>query len=92
MKKLIFVTLFFYPLFIFSQQQIVLKSGVQFEAYIRGVQGNDLIFYQKVQEIDSKKVEIMNISSISGDFSELTLKKLNKKIRRSFLTQHTFLK
>lgn len=79
MKKLILILLFFYPILLFSQQQIVLKSGVQFEAYIRGVQGEDLIFYQKVKEIDSKKVEIMLIHSISGEFSELAVKKLAKK-------------
>jgi hypothetical protein len=80
MKKLIILALFFYPALLFAQQQVVLKSGIQFEAYIRGVQGNNLCFYQKIKEIDSKKVSIMLIRSISGEiYKSTTTKALIKK-------------
>lgn len=79
MKKLIFITLLLYPVLLFSQQNVVLKSGIQFEAYIRGVQGKALFFYNEVKEIDSRKVDIMLIDSISGDITKTTTKALIKK-------------
>jgi hypothetical protein len=80
MKKLIILVLFFYPVFLFAQQQVTLKSGERFDGYILGVRGNNLVFYQKIKEINSKKVDIMLIHSISGEiYKSTTTKALTKK-------------
>jgi hypothetical protein len=90
MKKLIILVLFFYPVFLFAQQQVTLKSGVQFEAYIRGVQGKDLIFYNEVKEIDSRKVDITLIHSISGEISKPTVPKALTKKNPEIILNSTY--
>ena len=79
MKKLIVLALFFYPVFLFAQQQVTLKSGQQFNGYIMGVRGDNLRFYQKINEIDSKEVDIILINSIAGEIDKSTKKALIKK-------------
>lgn len=70
MKKLIFLALCFYPFFLCAQQQVTLKSGQRFDGHIFKVRGNNLIFYQKIREIDSQKVDIMLVHSISGEINK----------------------
>jgi deoxycytidine triphosphate deaminase len=79
MKKLIFITLFFYPAFLFSQQQVTLKSGMQFEGFINRVSKDNLLFYQNIDEIGSKKVDISLITAIAGEFENSTKKALIKR-------------
>ena len=79
MKKLIILVLFFYPVFLFAQQQVTLKSGQQFNGNIMGVRGDNLRFYQKISEIDSKEVDIILINSIAGEIDKSTKKALIKR-------------
>jgi hypothetical protein len=89
MKKilLIFFALFFYPLFTFSQQQVELKSGQKFEGYIQGVWSGDLHFYQKISEIDSKKVDVLLVKSIAGEIDNSVKKNLIKKNPEIFFVE-----
>ncbi len=78
MKKLIFLVLFFYPFFLLAQQQITLKSGQKIDGYIEGVWSKKLHFYQKINEIDSKNVDVLKISSIAGKIDNSVKKSLTK--------------
>lgn len=79
MKRLLFVLMFVIPSLCFAQQQVTLNSGKQFEAFIRGVSGNNLTFYKEVQELNSKKVELFSVVSIAGELDKLIVKRITKK-------------
>lgn len=79
MKKMTFILALFLSITTFSQNQVTLTSGIRFNCDIMGLYGNRLTFNEVVSEINSDKVDINSVVSITGKIQKSTLKTIIKK-------------
>ena len=79
MKRIILIAISILPLFGFTQNEVILKSGITVVEKIEGFYGTHLVFNNEIPALASDRVEIFDVNAIKGPMPRSRMKAILKK-------------